>query len=372
MRFETKVVHSGAGVDEATGAVAPPIHLSTTFARRADGSLHADYGYIRESNPNQQALEQALSDLDGGAGALAFGSGMAAGTALIQALPEGWHIVMPDDCYYGYRVLADEFIPRWGLTATLVDMSDLDLVRGAMRSGSTLLWAESPSNPLMKICDLRALATLAQEYQARFIVDGTFATPVLQRPIELGADIVLHSTTKYIGGHSDLQGGALIFSKADDLYKRVEHVRHITGGVASPFNSWLALRGVRSLAARMRMHSENALAVARFLEKHPAVGDVFYPGLPKHRGHDVARRQMSAFGGMLSFTVEAGREAALKVVSRVNLFTRATSLGGVESLLEHRQTSEGEGSTTRPDLIRVSVGLEHPDDLIQDLAQALG
>jgi cystathionine gamma-synthase len=282
MHFETKAIHAGGGADEPTGAVATPIHLSTTFQRDADGTT-----------------------------------------------PRG------------------------------------------MRPETRLVWAESPSNPSMTVVDLAAVAAIAKERGARCVVDGTFATPALQRPLELGADVVLHSTTKYLGGHSDVQGGALVFANEDDFAAHVAHTRHLTGGVASPFNSWLVLRGIRSLAARMRVHSDNALAVARALEAHPRVDVVHYPGLESHPRHDVARRQMSAFGGMLSFRVKGGRREAMAVAASTQLFTRATSLGGVESLIEHRASSEGPGSTTPESLLRCSIGLEHPDDLVADLTAAV-
>lgn len=371
MHFETKAIHAGQRVDDETGAIAPPLHLSTTFLRTEDGAPARGYSYVRDANPTQDRLEETLAAIDGGEAALAFGSGMAAGAALLQTLPRGAHVLLPDDCYYGYRALAEEYFERWGLTYTFVAMEDVGAVRRQIRADTRLLWAESPSNPLLKVADLRALGSLAREAGARFIVDGTFATPALQRPIELGADAVLHSTTKYLGGHSDVQGGSLTFRARDSWYEESLHVRKIAGGVASPFNSWLVMRGIRTLAARMRVHSENAMAVARFLAAHSRVEAVFYPGLESHPGHEVAGRQMSAFGGMLSFLVRGGRADALRVAARTRIFVRATSLGGVESLIEHRNSSEGPGSRTAENLLRVSVGLEHPDDLIEDLAQAL-
>jgi cystathionine gamma-synthase len=244
-------------------------------------------------------------------------------------------------------------------------------VRAALRDTTRAIWAESPSNPLMKVVDLAALGTIAADAGARLFVDNTFATPALQRPLELGAQVVMHSTTKYLGGHSDVQGGALVFAGIDDFFDAVAHARKITGGVAAPFNSWLILRGIRSLSARLRVHCENARALASYLEGHPSVEAVHYPGLASHPGHAIAMRQMSDFGGMLSFRVKGGREAALAVCGKVNLLTVATSLGGTETLIEHRASSEGEGSPTPQNLLRVSVGLEHPEDLIEDLAQAL-
>ncbi|HEY3055477.1 MAG TPA: aminotransferase class I/II-fold pyridoxal phosphate-dependent enzyme [Thermoanaerobaculia bacterium] len=371
MHFETKAVHAGMHIDEETGAVAPPIHLSTTFERSVEGDTPRGYSYIRDGNPTQSHLEEALAAIDGGEAALAFASGMAAGTALLQALPAGAHVILPDDSYYSFRALGGELFSKWGIGFDIVGMENVDAVRRSMRKETKVVWIESPSNPLMKIVDIRALCSLARERGATSMVDGTFATPALQRPIELGADVVLHSTTKYLGGHSDVQGGALIFARRAELLEHVERARHLVGSVASPFNSWLVLRGIRSLAVRMRAHSENAMAVARFLEKHRRVEAVYYPGLQSHPLHDVARRQMSAFGGMLSFLVRGGRAEALGVAAKTKLFTRATSLGGVESLIEHRASSEGPTSKTPQNLLRMSIGLEHADDLIADLASAL-
>jgi len=372
MKFETRVVHAGHRLDPATGSVAPPIYLSTTFARDPEGTPLGGHTYIRESNPTQEQLEAALAPLEGGEGALVFASGMAAGVALLQTLPPGSHAVFPDDAYYGYRVAAEEFLPNWGIRSDFVDMADLAALEAAIRPDTRLVWLETPSNPLLKVVDLAAAAALAKQAGALTVVDNTFATPVLQRPLELGADVVLHSTTKYLGGHSDVQGGALVFACRGDLHERILHQRHILGGVASPFNSWLVLRGIRTLACRVAAQRATALAVAQGCAKQDAISKVHYPGLPSHPGYEIARRQMSAFGAMLSFRAAEGREAALRMVSRVRLFTRATSLGGVESLIEHRATSEGPGSRTPQDLLRVSVGLEHAEDLIADLEQALG
>lgn len=371
MNFETTAVHAGMHIDDETGAVAPPIHLSTTFERGARGDAPRGFSYIRDGNPTQTRLEEALAAIEGAEKALAFASGMAAGTALMQAMPAGAHIILPDDSYYSFRAIASEFFPKWSLTFDIVAMESVDTVRRALRAETKLVWLESPSNPLMKVTDIAAVCALARQRGATSVVDGTFATPALQRPIALGADVVLQSTTKYLGGHSDVQGGALIFARGGELYEHVEHTRMLIGGVASPFNSWLILRGIRSLAARMRVHCENAMAIARFLSKNKRVEAVYYPGLESHPRHDVARRQMSAFGGMLSFLVRGGRKEALAVAAKTKLFVRATSLGGVESLIEHRHSSEGPQSTTPENLLRLSVGLEHVDDLTADLEQAL-
>jgi cystathionine gamma-synthase len=371
MRFETLAVHAGRGPDPL-GAVAPPIHLSTTYARDPEGVPLGGYTYVREANPTQSLLEEALAPLEGGEAALVFASGMAAGTALLQALPPGSHVVFPQDAYYGFRLAAHEFLAPWGIAADFVPNGDLAALAGALRPETRVVWLETPSNPLLGIADLKAAADLARQAGAISVVDNTFATPVLQRPIEHGVDVVLHSATKYFGGHSDVQGGALVFARRDELWQRVEHARHLLGAVASPFNCWLVLRGIRTLACRVAAQSAGALAVAQALAGMPQLSAVHYPGLPCHPGHEIAARQMSGFGAMMSVRVRAGREAALETVRRVRLFTRATSLGGVESLIEHRATSEGPGSTAPPELLRLSIGLEHPDDLVEDLAQALG
>ena len=372
MRSETIAVHAGGEPDPATGGIAPPIYLATTFEHGPASEPTHGHLYIRESNPLQSRLEEALAAIEGGETALVFASGMAAGSALLQNLPAGSHVIFGDDIYYDFRNVAREFLPRLGITATFADLGDLDAVAAQVRPETRLLWAESPSNPMMKIVDLAALARIARASGARFLVDGTFATPVVQRPLELGADVVLHSTTKYFGGHSDVQGGALVFKTRDASVDAVQRTRKVLGGVASPFNSWLVLRGLRTLFCRVERQSSSALLLARALARSAAVETVHYPGLETDPGHAIARRQMKGFGGMLSLRVKGGREEALGVARRVKLFLTATSLGGVESLIEHRASIEGPASTTPQNLLRVSVGLEHPDDLVEDLRQALG
>lgn len=371
MRFETLAVHAGAEPDPATGAVAPPVHLSTTFEHGPASEDPYGYHYVRDANPTQTRLETALAAIEGGEAALAWASGMAATGAYLQALPPGSHVVFPDDMYYANRTIARDLFPRWGLTSTAVDASDLGAVEASLTPATRLVWAESPSNPLMKVVDLARLAEMAHARGAELLVDGTFATPALQHPLALGADVVLHSTTKYIGGHSDVQGGALVFKRRSDAYHRLVELRSLLGAVASPFNSWLVLRGLRTLAVRVERQSANAMALASALDGHPRLAALHYPGLPSHQGHAIARRQMRAFGGMLSIQVKGRRAAALAVAGRVRLFRNATSLGGVESLIEHRASSEGPGSVTSEDLLRISVGLEHPQDLIDDLRHAL-
>lgn len=371
MRPETLAVHAGGEADAATGAVSPPIHLATTFKHGPAGERVAGYEYQREGNPTQDRLEAMLSVLEGGHAALATGSGMAAMSLLLDSLAPGSRVVIPDDCYTGLRVLAQEFLPQRGVSAVTVDMADLAAVKAAA-AGAALIWAETPSNPQLKIADIAALAAIARDAGALLACDNTFATPALQRPIALGADVVMHSTTKYFGGHSDCMGGALVFARRDAFFDAVAHRRHVTGGILSPFNAWLTLRGARSLHARMAWHCRNAGVLAAFLADHPAVEAVHYPGLASHPGHDIAKRQMRDFGGMLSFRVKGGRDAALAVAGRLKLIINATSLGGPESLIEHRASVEGPKPFSPQNLLRFSVGLENVEDLIDDLTQALG
>jgi cystathionine gamma-synthase len=370
MRFETKVVHAGLRTDE-TGAVAPPIHLSTTFERNRESQPIGADTYIRESNPTQTQLEIALAALENGEAALAYASGMAAGITVIQSLPPGSHAILPNDAYYSYRAAFEEYFSHWGFSASIVDMSDPSNVRAALTPKTKLIWMETPSNPQLKIVDIAAVCEIARKAGALTFVDNTWATPALQRPLDLGADIAMHSATKYFGGHSDVMGGTLMFAKKDEFYEKCHHTRSHMGGVLSPFNAWLILRGIRTLACRMRVHTDNAMAIAAALDGHPALSQIHYPGLGSDPGHAVAKKQMSGFGGMMSIRVKAGRDAAMQVLSRVKIFTRATSLGGTESLIEHRASSEGPNSKTPQDLLRLSIGLEHRDDLIADLKHAL-
>ncbi len=372
MKIETLAVHAGHQVDASTAAVTPPIHLSTTFEREADGSYPHGYSYIRNNNPNREALEKCLAALEGGAVAAAFSSGTAATMSVFQALGPGEHVVAPHDIYRGIARLLKEIMVPWGLQITFVDMSDPSQVRQAIRPNTKLVWVETPSNPLLKLSHIARIAEMAHEAGALCACDNTFATPILQRPLHLGADLVMHATTKYLGGHGDVLGGVVVAKTEDGLFQRIRHLQIYGGAVASPFDCWLLLRGIRTLPYRVRAHSQNAMTVAQFLSRHARVEAVHYPGLKQHPGHEIAAEQMESFGGMVSFQVEGDRDRALAVAAKVRIFTRATSLGGVESLIEHRASIEGPGTKTPENLLRLSVGLEHADDLIDDLAQALG
>jgi len=371
MRIETLAVHAGHSIDPATGAVSAPIHLSTTFERDVEGSYSRGFMYTRNNNPNRQALEQGVAALEGGAGAAAFASGTGATMAILQALSPGDHILAHVDAYYGTSRLLHEIFLRWGLQADFVDMSNLVAVKKALRPKTKLAWAETPSNPLLKIVDLAAVAQIVREAGAVFVCDNTWA-PVLQRPFDLGADLILHSTTKYFGGHCDVAGGMVVSKSDNEFFQRIRSIQYTGGAVPSPFDCWLILRGMRTLPWRMRAHSENAMKIAEFLSRHRQVERVHYPGLDSHPGYEMARTQMSQFGGMLSAQVKGGRDAAISVTAKTKIFIRATSLGGVESLIEHRASIEGPGTTSPENLLRLSIGLENAEDLIEDLDQALG
>jgi cystathionine gamma-synthase len=370
MKIETLAVHAGHTVDTATGAVSSPIYLSTTFERDAEGTYSRGFMYARNNNPNRQALEQGISALEGGAAAAAFASGTGASMSIFQALAPGDHVLAHVDAYYGTSRLLREIFGRWGLHVSFVDMSDLCAVETALRPKTKLAWMETPSNPLLKIVDLAAVAQIAHRVGAICVCDNTWA-PTLQRPFDLGADLILHSTTKYFGGHCDVLGGIVVGKLQNDFFQRIRSIQYEGGAVPSPFDCWLVLRGMRTLPWRMRAHSENAIKVANFLSRHPKVARVYYPGLKSHPGHEIAANQMSMFGGMLSLEVKDGRDAAMSLAAKTRIFTRATSLGGVESLIEHRASIEGAGTTSPEGLLRLSIGLENADDLIEDLEQGL-
>ena len=370
-------------------ALAPPIHLSTTFERDAAGDYSGGFNYSRDDNPNRRALEHALAELEGGAEAAAFASGSAAATTLFQALRPGDHVVVADDSYYSIRVmLAEVFVP-WGLAVTFADCSDLVALRTAMRPETKLVFIETPSNPLMRITDIAGAAEIAHAAGALLACDNTLPTPVLQRPLALGADIVVQATTKYIAGHHDAMGGALALRQAQDdigvgarddvggdtgvgaFWERVRALQRLCGAIPSPFASWLTLRGISSLVQRVRWQNDSALAIARFLAQHPAVREVLHPGLATHPAHALAAKQSTGSGGLFSFRVDGGAKDALGVAARLRLFRRATSFGGPDSLVEHRASVEGANSATPGDLLRLAIGLEEPADLIADLDRAL-
>jgi cystathionine gamma-synthase len=374
MHLDTIAVHAGRSIDSATGALAPPIHLSTTFERDADGSFSRGFQYIREDNPNRQSLESCLAALEGGAAAVAFASGMAAISAAIEALGSRnrGRLVLPTDMYFGVRSLISDTDLGQTLDVTTIDMSDLAGVeRACSESKPGLVWVETPSNPLVSIVDIAKISAIARAHGAAVAVDNTWPTPLLQRPLELGADLVVHSLTKYMGGHGDVMSGAVIVREDGEHLRALRSIQYNRGAVPSPFDCWLALRGAGSLSARMAVHCAGAMAVARFLETQSTVTAVHYPGLESHAGHEIASRQMRAFGGMLSFEVRGGRDEAMAVAAALTLFTRATSLGGNHSLVEHRTSIEGPDSIAPEGLLRLSIGLEHVDDLIADLDQAL-
>jgi len=372
MKLETLAIHAGRAPDPATGAVREPIHLSTTFERGPDGAYPKGYYYSRSGNPNRTALEQAVAALEGGVEAVAFASGSAATLAVFSLAAADRRIVCSSDCYHGTAKQLRELLPRWGAVVEFVDTTDLAAVETALEPGAALLWVETPSNPLLRVSDIAALADLAHAQGAMLACDNTFASPVLQEPLALGADIVMHSTTKFLGGHSDVLGGVVVVREPGETLGRLRDFQGAGGGVPSPFDCWLLLRSLATLPLRVRAQSAGALAIARFLAQHPGVECVHYPGLASHPGHALAARQMhDGFGAVVSLQVPGGAADALAVAARARLFTRATSLGGVESLIEHRASMEGPATRTPPNLLRLAVGLEHPDDLVADLERAL-
>jgi cystathionine beta-lyase/cystathionine gamma-synthase len=372
--FATRAIHAGQEPDPSSGAVVVPIHQSSTFAQEEVG-VHKGYEYSRSGNPTRAALEAALAALDGGSYGLAFASGLAAETTAALLLSAGDHVICGDDVYGGTFRLFDKVFRRLGLAFDFVDTSDPARVEATIRPTTKMIWLETPTNPLLKLADIAGVAALARPRGIITVVDNTFASPYFQRPLELGADVVHYSTTKYIGGHSDVVGGALVLND-QGLYERLKFLQNAAGGVPGPFDSWLVLRGLKTLAVRMRAHAANAQAVARFLEEHPKVERAIYPGLPSHPQHALAQRQMSGFGGMISIVLKGGEAAAREMVRRTKLFTLAESLGGVESLIElpaamtHASVA-GSALEVPGGLVRLSVGIEEQDDLLADLEQAL-
>ncbi|MEU3887502.1 cystathionine gamma-synthase [Streptomyces sp. NPDC029041] len=375
--FETLAIHAGNTADPLTGAVVPPIYQVSTYKQDGVGGLRGGYEYSRSANPTRTALEENLAALEGGRRGLAFASGLAAEDCLLRTLlAPGDHVVIPNDAYGGTFRLFAKVVARWGVEWSVADTSDPAAVRAAVTPKTKAVWVETPSNPLLGITDIAAVAQVARDAGARLVVDNTFATPYLQQPLSLGADVVVHSLTKYMGGHSDVVGGALVTGDAA-LGEELAFHQNAMGAVAGPFDSWLVLRGTKTLSVRMDRHSENAVKVADMLTRHPRVTSVLYPGLPEHPGHEVAAKQMKSFGGMISFRVAGGEEAAVEVCNRAKIFTLGESLGGVESLIEHpgRMTHAsvaGSALEVPADLVRLSVGIENAEDLVEDLQQALG
>lgn len=376
--FETLAIHAGQEPDPLTGAVVPPIYQVSTYKQDGVGGLRGGYEYSRSANPTRTALEECVAALEAGARGLAFASGLAAEDCLLRTVcVPGDHVVIPNDAYGGTFRLFAKVLDRWGLGWTPAASGDADAVRKAIVPGKTkVIWCETPSNPLLGVADITQLAQIARESGALLVVDNTFASPYLQQPLTLGADVVVHSTTKYMGGHSDVVGGALVAADPE-LGERLAYHQNAMGAVAGPFDAWLTLRGIRTLGVRMDRHCENAERVVELLRGHAAVAEVLYPGLPGHPGHDVAVKQMKAFGGMVSFRVVGGEERAVDVCNRAELFTLGESLGGVESLIEHpgrmtHASAAGSALEVPADLVRLSVGIETAEDLLADLEQALG
>ncbi len=352
--------------------IVPGIEVSTIYEHRDGGYQEGDDKYIRLSNPNRDQLENVIMELEEGDSCAAFSSGMAAISSVFQAVEPGAHVLVANDVYFGTRKLMWEFADKWNLNVDFIDMTDLDQIELSLKENTKLLWLETPSNPRLLITDVKAVSKLAKEKGALVAVDNTWPTPYNMRPLELGADVSVHSTTKYLGGHSDILGGAVITKENKKLFEKIRLIQRVQGAVPSPRDCWLLSRSIRSFPYRMRAHNENARKVATFLSKHPKVQVIYYPGLESHPAHKIAKAQMDDFGGMISFLIEGGSKEAVNIVSRSKMIKAATSLGGIESIWEHRKSSEGNESPTPDNLIRLSVGLEHPDDIIEDLEQALG
>lgn len=371
MKIETVSIRVGREVDAASGDVAPAVHLSTTFERDVDGGYSRGYSYIRPDNPSRRSLEQCIAALEGGADATTYASGSAASMAVFSVLRPGDHVLAPIEAYHGTAKQLRDILTPMGVQCTFVDMTRAEAVRSALTDRTRLVWIETPSNPMLNISDIETLADLAHGRGAIVCCDNTFATPVWQKPLELGADLVMHSSTKYLGGHSDAMGGAVVARDRGGLSDQLRDYQATAGGVPSPFDCWLVRRSITTLACRVRAQTQSAQQIANFLQEHRCVERVFYPGLESHPGHEIARRQMTGFGAMVSVCVKGGRDQAFAMAARTRLFTRATSLGGVESLIEHRASVEGPHTVTPENLLRLSIGLESADDLIADLDQAL-
>ena len=370
MKIETIAIHAGNEKDKSHQAVIQPITLSTTFERAKDGFYPSGYSYSRSNNPNRNSLENVLAKLENGAAAAAFSAGNAAGMTVFQSLEPGSHLICPDDMYHGLRNQLKQVFGKI-LEVDFIDLGDLNLIEKTIKPNTKLIWIETPSNPLLKITDIAAIVSIAQKTSVKTVCDNTFATPISQRPLDLGVDLVMHAATKYLGGHSDVSGGALIAREENDWWFKLKQIQEMGGAIPSPFDCYLITRGIKTLPYRMKGHTENAMQIAIFLESHPLVERVFYPGSVSHPQYEIVKKQMLAGGGMLSFLIKGSAKEALVVVNKVKLFTQATSLGGVESLIEHRASVEGPDTKTPQNLIRISVGLENSEDLIEDLTAAL-
>ena len=370
-KFETIAIKSTENNFNNSEPVSTPIYLSTTYKRNKDGSYNNDFIYSRDNNPNRSIIENSIAILEKGKHAFAFSSGMAAISAVFQSLKTGDHIILPDDIYYAIKKLMDQVFEPWGLTYDLVNMCDLEAIKNSVKHNTSLIWVESPSNPQLKISDISAIANIAHKNNMICAVDNTWATPVLQNPLTLGADIVMHSSTKYFGGHSDVIGGCIIVND-HKLAEKIKAIQLLSGAVPSPFDCWLIARGIQTLHLRVMKQTENALKLAQFLENHPEIEEVNYPGLKSHAQYLIANKQLkNGFGAMLSVLIKGSEKETLEISTLLKYFTTATSLGGVESLVEHRKSVEGENSPTPANLLRISVGIEHIDDLIADWENAL-
>ena len=370
MKIETIAIHAGNERDQSTGAVIQPIVLSTTFERNEDGSYTNGYMYSRVSNPNRTSLERVLAQLEGGADASAFSSGNAAGMAVFQSLKPGTHVILPNDMYHGLRNQV-KVLFEGILEFDFIEINDIEVLQQHIKPNTGLIWIETPSNPLLKITDIKKAISIAKAHNIKVACDNTFATPIFQKPLSLGADLVMHSSTKYFGGHSDLLGGVLITAERNDWWTKIRQVQEMGGAIPSPMDCYYLVRSIKTLPYRMAGHAKNAQLLAEYLENHPKVEKVLYPGLPSHPQYDVIKQQMTGFGGMLSVLIKGGEEETKRVINSLTLFAQATSLGGVESLIEHRAAVEGPDTKTPRNLLRVSVGLEHIDDLIADMEKAL-
>lgn len=372
MKFETLAIKSIENNLANTNAVSVPIYLSTTFVRNEDGSYNNDFSYSRSNNPNRQVLEHSIAALENGKVCYTFSSGMAAISAIFQSLSTGDHIILPDDVYYNVYLLITEVFERWGLEFTVVDMSNKNETISAIKDNTKLIWIETPSNPQLKITDIEQISEIAKKNNILIAVDNTWPTPVLLKPLDLGADIVMHSTTKYFGGHSDVLGGCVVLKENNETAQKLSDIQTLSGGVPSPFDCWLISRGIQTLYLRVTAQTKTAKKLAKFLEKHPQIEKVNYPGLKSHPQFNIAKKQMkNGYGAMLSVLIKGNAETANKIANKLKIFTIATSLGGVESLVEHRKSVEGINSNTPENLLRISVGLENVNDLIEDWTQAL-